>query len=143
MPCAISRPQWVWVIFSTDPRFATESKQLENTEALNAMLAAKFKERTTDEWMAVLEAAGVLCARINTFKDAMQDPQIAANKMIVSMEHQRAGELKMLGTPIRMHGTPPELKITPPDLGEHSIEIVRELGYSEEAIERFRDSGVI
>ncbi len=128
---------------STDPRFETESKQVENTEALNTILAARFKERTTDEWMAILEPAGVLCARINTFKDAMRDPQIEANNMIVSMEHERAGELKMLGNPIRMHGTPPELKITPPDLGEHSTEIVRELGYSDEEIERFLDSGVI
>ena len=128
---------------SLDPRFETETKQIENTVALNAILADEFKERTTEDWMNILEPAGVLCAKINTFKDAMEDTQIHANNMIVKMDHKRAGELKLLGTPVRMHGTPPQLQITPPDLGEHSADIVRELGYSEESIEAFAASGVI
>jgi len=128
---------------SLAPSFETESKQLENTAELNTILAAKFHERTTDEWMATLEPKGVLCAKINSFKDAMQDPQIEANKMVVCMEHKRAGELKLLGNPIRMHSTPSQLKIAPPDLGEHSAEIISELGYSDAEVADFISKGVI
>ena len=128
---------------SQDSRFATEDLQIENRAELNAILGEQFLTRTTDEWIVELEAKGVFCAKIQSFGEAIDDEQIAANGMIVEMEHPRAGTLKMLGNPIRLHGTPPQLKQCPPDLGEQSSEIARELGYSDAEIEALQQDNVI
>jgi crotonobetainyl-CoA:carnitine CoA-transferase CaiB-like acyl-CoA transferase len=128
---------------SLDPRFATEALQVENSDELNALIAATLKDRTTEEWMMQLEAGGVFCARVRSFTESIDDPQIAANKMVVAMDHPRAGELKMLGTPMRLHGTPPSLRLPPPNLGEQSCDIATELGYSPEEIQQLVASGVI
>lgn len=128
---------------SADERFATEGLQVENRDVLNAILAQRFVQKTTDAWMEELEPKGVLCARINTFDDVANDPQIACNNMIVEMEHKDAGILRLLGTPVRLYGTPPELRRCPPDLGADSEEVAREIGYSDEEIEELKRKNVI
>jgi crotonobetainyl-CoA:carnitine CoA-transferase CaiB-like acyl-CoA transferase len=128
---------------SLDPRFATEALQIQNRAQLNGVLAGKFTDKTTEEWISQLEAGGVFCARVRSFREAMDDPQIAANKMVVTMNHPRAGELKLLGTPMRLHATPPTLRLPPPDLGEQSCDIAAELGYSPEEIQQLIASGIL
>jgi crotonobetainyl-CoA:carnitine CoA-transferase CaiB-like acyl-CoA transferase len=128
---------------SQDARFATEALQMRNRTQLNALLAATFTDKTTAQWMRQLEAGGVYCARVQSFRQAMDDPQIAANNMVVSMDHPQAGRLKLLGTPVRLHGSPPSLRQAPPDLGEHSIEIATELGYRVDEIQELLDNGVL
>ncbi len=123
--------------------FATEDLQIENKEALNAILTKRFLDKTTAEWLEELESKGVLCARINDFDDVAADPQIACNNMIVEMEHQSAGTLKLLGTPVRLHGTPPTLRHSPPDLGQDSEAIAKEIGYSEAEIEELKEKKVL
>ena len=128
---------------SEDPRFATPTDQLVNKDAMNAALSARFEERSTDEWIADLEPQGVLCAKIRTFAEAAEDPQLQANKMVVEMEHPAAGTLRLLGTPARLHGTPPTYRIPPSDLGEHNQDILDELGYSPEQIDDLVEKRVI
>ncbi len=128
---------------SQAPEFATETLQVQNRDELNRRLAARFRERTTGDWIAELETQGVLCARVNTFREAAEDPQIAANRMVVEMRHPRAGPLKVLGTPVRLHATPPTHRTPPPDLGQHSREIAAELGYAEADIEALVRRGVL
>jgi formyl-CoA transferase len=128
---------------SEEEKFATEDLQIENKDDLNGILAKRFLEKTTEEWLEELESKGVLCARINTFDDVAKDPQIACNNMIVEMEHKEAGKLKLLGTPVRLYGTPPSLRHCPPDLGADSEAIAREIGYSDEEIEELKKNNVI
>jgi crotonobetainyl-CoA:carnitine CoA-transferase CaiB-like acyl-CoA transferase len=127
---------------SEKPAFSTEDLQIENKNQLNALLAQAFLNKTTDAWMAELESQGVLCARINSFEGAARDPQIAHNNMIVSMEDENAGELRLLGNPIRLQGTPPKLKTFPPLLGQHSRDVALELGYNEEQVARMMEEGI-
>ncbi len=128
---------------SLDPRFKSEALQIANSLELNSILAERFKEKSTVQWIEELEPRGVLCARVNSFEDARDDPQIKANNMVLEMNHAQAGPLKMLGVPVRLHGTPMTLRSTPPNLGEHSREVAAELGYSEESITELIESGVL
>jgi len=125
-----------------DPRFDTVEKQLVNSDELNGIIAARFLTKTTNEWLATLEPQGILCGRINTFEEATQDPQIAANEMIIEMEHPRAGRLRLLGTPLRLYGTPATFRQPPAYLGEQSAEVIADLGYSPKEIDAMRDEGV-
>jgi len=126
-----------------NPRFATADDRIANRDELNEILAERFLDRKTEEWIGLLEPKGVLCAEILTYEEAAADPQIEANEMVVEMEHPRAGTLRVLGTPIRLRGTPGDVRENPPDLGEHSAEILGELGYSGEQIAGLEEDGVI
>jgi crotonobetainyl-CoA:carnitine CoA-transferase CaiB-like acyl-CoA transferase len=128
---------------SLDPRFATPQEQLVNQDAMNAALATQFVNRTTDEWIAELEPRGVLCAKVRTFAQAADDPQLEVNNMVVNMEHPSAGSLRLLGTPARLHHTPPALRIPPAALGEHTRDILGELGYTPEQIDNLAHKGVV
>lgn len=128
---------------SLDERFRTFELQERNREALNAALAARLRERTTTEWLAELEAKGVLCARINTIAEAAADAQLQANQMVVDMEHPAGGSLRLLGTPVRLYGTPPQPRVFAPELGAHTREVLQEFGYSAEQVEELESRGVV
>jgi crotonobetainyl-CoA:carnitine CoA-transferase CaiB-like acyl-CoA transferase len=126
-----------------DPRFANKEERPAHADEINAVLAERFLEKTTEEWLAILEPQKVLCAEIKTYAEAAQDPQVLANDMIVELEHSRVGALRVLGTPIRLYGTPSALQELPPDLGEHTAQVLRELGYSEEQVAGFAQQGAL
>jgi len=128
---------------SLDERFRTFELQERNREALNAALAARLRERTTTEWLAELEAKGVLCARINTIVEAAADAQLQANQMVVDMEHPAGGSLRLLGTPVRLYGTPPRPRVFAPELGAHTREVLQEFGYSAEQVAELESRGVV
>lgn len=128
---------------SQRPRFNTHALQAEHRAELNALLAARFRERTTSEWMVELEAKGVLCARINTIGEAAEDPQLKANAMVVDMEHPTAGAFRLLGTPVRLHGTPPRPRVFAAELGEHTREVLLELGYTADVVTDLETRGAV
>lgn len=128
---------------SLKDEFRTEDLQIANRVELNELLASEFLKKTTSEWMKSLESQGVLCARISSFQDAANDPQIACNNMIVSMQDAEVGELKLLGTPVRLKATPPQLKSFPPKLGQHNRAVASELGYTEDEIADLFAKGVL
>jgi crotonobetainyl-CoA:carnitine CoA-transferase CaiB-like acyl-CoA transferase len=128
---------------SLEPRFSTHAQQQAHRAELNALLAARFREQTTAAWLAELEPKGVFCARVNTLEQAIEDPQLAANGMVVAIEHPTAGALRVPGTPVRLHGTPPVPRRFAPELGEHTVEILRELGYDDARLAELRQAGAL
>ena len=124
-------------------RFLTHGLQAENRTELNAMLAARFREKTTAQWLVELEAKGVLCARINSIVEAAEDPQMKANAMVVEMEHPTAGAFRLLGTPVRLHGTPPEPRRFAAELGAHTREVLLEIGYAAGTVDELEARGVV
>jgi crotonobetainyl-CoA:carnitine CoA-transferase CaiB-like acyl-CoA transferase len=128
---------------SLDERFRTHELQARHRAELNGLLAARLRTRPTAEWLAELEAKGVLCARINTLAEAADDPQVRANGMVVEMAHPAAGAFRLLGTPVRLHGTPPRERVFAPELGAHTREVLLEFGYSAAQVDNLESRGVV
>ncbi len=92
----------------------------------------------------MLKAAGVPCGRINSVKQAFDDPHTAARAMIETVEHPTAGALRLIGTPFKFGGTPTSVRRAPPLLGQHTEEVLRdELGLAGARIAELRGAGVI
>ncbi len=128
---------------SQDRRFDTIEKQVSRRTELNAILAEQFLEITTQDWIAKLEPLGILCARINSYAEAADDPQLRINKMVMETRHPRAGSIKLVGTPLRIRNCDESFRTnSAPELGEHNSEILGELGYSAEQIRQFKQNGV-
>jgi len=127
-----------------DPRFATNSKRVENRSAITALLAEIFAQRTTQEWCDALEAAGVPNGPINNLKQVFEEPQVAARGMRIELEHPLAGKVPLIASPMKFSGTPLEYRAAPPTLGQHTDEVLRGLLYMDDAeIARLRASGVV
>lgn len=115
---------------SADPRYATHEDQVVHRDELQARFGEEFRKLTTDEAVQALEAVDILVSRVNTLEDALDDPQVAHNEMIVEMRHPDYGLVRTVGIPIKMEDTPGSLRLPPPRLGEHTAEVLEGLGFS-------------
>ena len=104
---------------------------------------AAFRSKTTDEWLNILDAADVPCSTVNFPEEMYDNPHVEANGLMLSLQHDVLGEVRLPACPVRMSGTPPVEPAAPPSLGAHGPEVLRDLGYSEDAIERLLDEGVL
>ena len=125
------------------PGYESLSEEAEASDnALAKEAEAIFRERPLDEWLALLEEAGVPAGPVRFVEELLDDEHVIANDLVVEMEHSLAGKLKMVGPMVRMSETPVEAKRASPALGEHSAEILGNLGYSDQDIQRLKDEGV-
>ncbi len=136
---AAGRPE-----LADDPRFATNGARVENRAAMTQLLSQVFAQRTTREWVELLDAAGVANGPINDVAQVFQEPQVRARGVKIELEHPLAGKLPLVASPMRFSGTPLEHNLAPPVLGQHTDEILREmLKLGEPEIARLRADGVI
>ena len=127
-----------------DPRYATNPARVANYAALRAMLQDAFRPWTRDRLVKALTDAGVPCGAVRSVGEALADPQLAARDMIVPLDHTRAGDIRVLGTPIKLSETPGGIRSAPPALGEHTDGILRnDVGLSDAEIAGLRGAGVI
>ena len=126
-----------------DPRFATNADRLQHREALVAQLEALFATQDAAYWLERLRAADIPCGPINEVDEILNDPHVRAREMIVELEHPVAGLVRSLGNPVKLSATPPTYRLPPPTLGQHTEEILRELGYDAEGVKRLREEGVV
>ncbi|OGA26009.1 MAG: CoA-transferase [Betaproteobacteria bacterium RIFCSPLOWO2_02_FULL_67_26] len=127
-----------------DPRFASNSKRVENREAITALLAEIFAKRTTQDWCDALDAAGVPSGPINDLEQVFEEPQVIARGMKVELEHPLAGTVPLIASPMKFSGTPLEHKAPPPTLGQHTDEVLSKLLNLDDAtIARLRADGIV
>jgi formyl-CoA transferase len=127
-----------------DPRFATNPMRVRHRDILVPLLADMVKTKTKQEWIDLLEANGVPCGPINNLDEVFVNPQVEARNLRIDLPHPAAGQVKLVGSPMKMSGTPPQYDMPPPLLGQHTEEVLRELlGRSEEEIVALWGKGVV
>jgi crotonobetainyl-CoA:carnitine CoA-transferase CaiB-like acyl-CoA transferase len=135
---ALERPQWL-----DDPRFKTAELRDQNIDARLQMTQDVLQGRTTGEWLARLEAEGVPCAPVLTRDQVIAHPQVLASGILMESEHPVAGRLRQTRAAARFSQTPTMLRRGAPRLGEHTGDILRELGSSDEDIRRLQRGKVV
>ena len=126
-----------------DERFKTPALRDKNADVRLNLIQDILRERTAEEWLQVLDDAGVPCAPVLRRRDMMKHPQVEASEIIVEHEHPHAGRLRQARPAARFEGTPTGIRHGAPQLGEHTREVLTELGYSEDDIERFIEGRVV
>ena len=123
-----------------------QDKQLasvEEKERIRDDLAAIFHLKTRDEWVKILNEREIPCAPIYDVSEALADPHVMSRKTIFDTETEAFGKLKQLATPIRMSNSLLTARLPPPRLGEHTLQVLQELGYSPSEMKRLRSAGAI
>jgi crotonobetainyl-CoA:carnitine CoA-transferase CaiB-like acyl-CoA transferase len=127
-----------------DARFATNADRVRNRAEIEPLIDAVTRTRTTREWVAALEAAGVPCGPINNLKQVFEEPQVKARGMLMQLPHAAAGSVPQVVSPMKFSGTPLSFESAPPLLGQHTDQVLRErLGRSAEQIAALRAAGAI
>jgi CoA:oxalate CoA-transferase len=135
---AIGRPDLI-----ENPKFRTNADRVINREELIEELERVFKPKPTRFWIEELEKAGVPAAPILTVGQVLNDEYVRYRGMVLEIEHPEAGVIKMLGTPFKMSVTPGVVRSPPPTRGQHTFEILRELGFDDEEIIELKSKHVV
>jgi formyl-CoA transferase len=128
----------------TDARFATNAARVANRDVLDPILDELFGKKTTVEWVAALEGAGVPCGPINNLKEVFENEQVKARQLKVEIEHPTAGKVALIRSPMRFSETPVEYTVPPPLLGQHTDEVLSKvLGKTADEIAGLKKAGTV
>jgi crotonobetainyl-CoA:carnitine CoA-transferase CaiB-like acyl-CoA transferase len=125
-----------------DPRFDSAAKRSANRAELNALIAERLRTRTTAEWVEALNQAGVPCGPVYRMDEVFADPQVEHLAMTEPVEHPALGRLDILRNAVRMTDAPTTVRTPSPEIGDHTTEVLTELGYPQAEIDRLRAQGV-
>lgn len=121
-----------------DPDLAYQKR-----DEIKPLIDARILTNTSEHWLKLLLEADVWTAKVQTFEDLMDDPQVKHNELIQTIQHPKIGDLRVIGIPMKFSRTPGTIRLAPPLVGEHNGEILQELGYSQSEISQFQTEGVV
>lgn len=121
-----------------DPRRAYDDR-----DEVYTIVQERLRERTTEEWLELLATKDMWCAPVQGFDELVEDPQVAHNELLTTMDHPNGGELRVVGVPVRFSATPGTVRSGPPAVGEHTDEVLASLGYGRDEIRSLHDDGVV
>jgi succinate---hydroxymethylglutarate CoA-transferase len=134
----LGHPEW-----ADDPRFKQNRARVENRKTIDGLIEQALKLGKADSWLEKLKAAGVPCGKINSVAAALDDEHTRARNMVETVEHPTIGALKMLGIPFKFSDTECSVQRAPPTLGQHTDEILNELGRDTATIAKLRQEKVV
>jgi crotonobetainyl-CoA:carnitine CoA-transferase CaiB-like acyl-CoA transferase len=126
-----------------DPRFDSLAKRSANRADLNELIGARLRTRSTAEWVAAMNAAGVPCGPVYRMDEVFADPQVRHLEMTEPVDHPVLGHLDIVRNAVRMTDASPTVRAPSPEIGAHTGEVLGELGYQPAEVERLRADGVI
>ena len=135
---ALGHPEWLEV-----EEWKTARGRSDNRKAVNAAIAAVMKQKPSEYWIDLLERIGIPCGPINKVDEVFADPQVQHLRMAMPIRHPTRGDTHLVSSAINIEGVESEVWRVPPRLGEHSAEILKQAGYSDDDVARLRGLGVI
>lgn len=132
------KPEWL-----EDPRFNDPNIRVKNADALEVELEKVLTTQPTAYWVGKMDAAGVPGGPVYGYDQIMKDPHIKARNMVVDIDHPKIGPMKTLGLPIKSSGALTQIRQPAPWLGQHTEEVLREIGYAEGDVRQLFEAGVV
>jgi hypothetical protein len=134
----IAQPEWPSI-----PDYKTQALRTKNADALERDIEAILMRNTTAHWVEKLDAAGVPGGPVFGYEQIMHDPHIQSRKMVHDIEHPIIGNMKTLGLPIKSSGELNTIRLPAPWLGQHTDEVLHQLGYASEQVEAMFSQGAV
>jgi formyl-CoA transferase len=135
---SIGRPELI-----DDPRFKKAEDRAKNRVALNREMTASLSTKTSSEWVAILNKAGVPCGPIYRMDEVFADPQVKHMQVRAEVRHARLGQLGLINQPVKLSRTPAKLAAASPERGEHTEEVLLDLGFSSEEVKKLKSEGIV
>jgi len=127
-----------------DPKFSTNGERVNNRAEITQLLGDIFIQKTTKEWVQLLDDAGVANGPINTIAEVFEEPQVQARGMQIELPHATAGKVTLVGSPMKFSATPIQYETPPPALGQHTQEILETVLHKTAAeISELKTSGTV
>ena len=123
--------------------FAGQANRAKNRKALNAEIEQATATRTTAEWVEILNAAGVPCGPIYRMDQVFSDPQVQHLEAAVTVHHARLGDFRIVNQAVKLTRTPASMACASPELGEHTMEVLKEIGYGDAELAQLKKDRVI
>ena len=126
-----------------DPRFISPMDRAQHWQELLEIVTSAFLSKTREEWLEILHTHDIPCGPVHSYNEVSTDPQVVANEYLVTLDHPTLGPVQMAGIPVQLGKTPGKVVSLAPELGQHTEEVVLELGYNSEQIAELRAQEVI